>query len=330
MIDKTQNFIQRAISIHGNKYDYSNVNYVNTHTKVDISCPKHGTFSQRPNDHLTKRAGCPPCSGKSYMTLPIFIARAKEIHGDKYDYSKTTYDGYEIPTTIICPKHGEFQQKPKAHVLQKHGCPQCGVEVAIKKNISNRLTTKQFITAAQEVHGDLYNYLNAQYVNSGTKVELICQTHGSFFQTPNNHVSRKQGCPKCADQSRLAKCVGRYSPEFFDLHPEQRNVPAILYVIEMTLDTDHFVKVGITTKSVEERFNRGQTRGVAVHKTILLTKYMSLEKAFNLEQKILSELKEYQYFPNHLIDGRTECLKNKPEVFNKIEAIILTEESSTL
>lgn len=50
----TYDFIQKAVSIHGNKYDYSKAKYVSSHTPVEIICPIHGSFYQEPNSHIGK------------------------------------------------------------------------------------------------------------------------------------------------------------------------------------------------------------------------------------------------------------------------------------
>lgn len=121
----TDKFIKKAKSIHGDRYDYSSSNYVKTNTKVQISCGLHGEFYQTPNDHLTGY-GCPKCGGK-YMDTEYFIEKAKAIHGDKYDYSKSEYVYSHVDVTITCPFHGDFTQQPNNHLNGK-GCKKCGVD----------------------------------------------------------------------------------------------------------------------------------------------------------------------------------------------------------
>src|SRR5574344_832185 len=88
----TKNFIEKAKKVHGNKYDYSLVDYKNAETKIKIICPIHGIFEQKPKNHLAGY-GCPECGGAKKLSTEEFIKRAKEAHGDKYDYSKTVYAG---------------------------------------------------------------------------------------------------------------------------------------------------------------------------------------------------------------------------------------------
>lgn len=125
----TEEFIKKAQEIHGNKYDYSKVKYVNAHTKVCIICPKHGEFWQAPYLHINDKNGCPKCFNEiiglnKRLSTEEFIKRAKEIHGNKYDYSKVKYITNNVKVCIICPKHGEFWQTPVHHLINQ-GCPKC-------------------------------------------------------------------------------------------------------------------------------------------------------------------------------------------------------------
>ena len=185
-------FIEEAQKVHGDKYDYSKVKYVNNATKVAIICPEHGEFLQRPKLHI-KGAGCPWCSGRLRLTTEEFIKRAREVHGDKYDYSKVNYVNNRTEVTIICPEHGEFLQQPTQH-LSGQGCPQCGGHA--------KLTTEEFIKKARQVHGDKYDYSKVEYVNSITKVTIICPEHGEFLQRPSEHLIGK-GCSICAGYVKL-------------------------------------------------------------------------------------------------------------------------------
>lgn len=119
-----EEFIKRANEIHNSKYDYSRVKYVNNRTKIEIICPEHGVFLQTPDKHILRKQGCPHCSGNAKRTLESFINDAQNVHGDRYDYSKSEYNGIHTPLTIICPIHGEFLQRPGDHI-RGQGCPHC-------------------------------------------------------------------------------------------------------------------------------------------------------------------------------------------------------------
>ena len=191
----TEQFIAEAKAVHGDRYDYSEVEYVHIRTKIKIICPEHGPFEQTPNSHL-QRKGCPKCGSKQRVksrvkTTEQFIAEAKAFHGDRYDYSESEYVHHKTKVKIICPKHGPFEQVPSGH-LYGRGCPKCGYE-KIKKN------TEQFIVEAKAFHGDRYDYSEVKYFNGETKIKIICPEHGSFEQSPKNHLNGS-GCPKCGSE----------------------------------------------------------------------------------------------------------------------------------
>ena len=111
-----EQFVLKARETHGWKYDYSKVEYINSRTKICIICPEHGEFWQTPHSHLRGR-GCPKCKlQNATLTTEEFIRRAKEMHGDKYDYSKVVYKKNNEKVCIICPEHGEFFIYPKGHI----------------------------------------------------------------------------------------------------------------------------------------------------------------------------------------------------------------------
>jgi len=208
----TSQFIEKAIKINGNKFDYAKVEYVGSHTKVCIICPEHGEFYQSPTNHLSGN-GCPKCAwqykrGKYRLTtLETFITQAKEIHGDKYDYSKVEWKNTRTTITIICPIHGEFTQVPQNHIRLKCGCRKCGREIAKAK--VNKYNTLYFIEKAKEIHGDKHDYSKVQCFNAADKVEIICPVHGKFKQIANQHL-QGHGCPKCNfDQMAKDKAMGK-------------------------------------------------------------------------------------------------------------------------
>jgi len=257
-----EEIIKRFEEVHGDKYDYSKVNYINSGTKVNIICPEHGEFLQTPSNHL--KYNCPKCSNLK-KSIESHIKDFKKIHGDKYDYSKVQYINTMTKVEIICPKHGSFFQTPMSH-KSGNGCPKCSkekqsgklsnflktlskehfdkydyskvnytnrfkkIEVICKKcnksfwcipnnhlkNNSentfcpncyinkNTYTKDKIISDFKKIHGDKYDYSKVQYINTMTKVEIICPEHGSFFQRPNDHRNAV-GCPKCAQENSESK-----------------------------------------------------------------------------------------------------------------------------
>ena len=120
----TEEFIEDAIALNGDRYDYSQVVYKNSKKKVKIICREHGVFLMRPNDHLNG-VHCPKCAHPSKRkTAKQFIEDAGLVHNGKYDYSEANYKRAKVPVVIICPKHGRFKQEPNYHLMGK-GCPRC-------------------------------------------------------------------------------------------------------------------------------------------------------------------------------------------------------------
>jgi hypothetical protein len=193
----TQEFIDKAILIHGEKYDYSKVDYTGNHNKVTIICRIHGEFRQTVSDHLRGK-GCPSCGiiqrsdGKRSDTHK-FIKSATLIHEDKYDYSKVDYTSAKSKVIIICRTHGEFRQIPNGH-LDGNGCPNCASISTGNKLKSN---TQEFVSRSILIHGDKYNYSEVDYTGSKNNVMIICKIHGEFQQCPTNHLNGS-GCPECA------------------------------------------------------------------------------------------------------------------------------------
>ena len=222
----TEEFIKDAISVHGDRYDYSKVNYINNRTKVVIICPEHGEFLQTPHDHLNNNK-CPKCAlkertQKRTKTNHSFIEESIKIHNNKYDYSKSVYKNAHTHLTIICPEHGEFSMKPNNH-LKGQGCPICANS---QKGEYQRGNTENFISKSQKLHNNKYDYSKVDYYNNRQKICIICPEHGEFWQQPRDHL-HGHGCPQCgskynASETKILKTlqdtfdniIYQYSPEW--------------------------------------------------------------------------------------------------------------------
>ena len=201
-----KNFIEKAKKIHGSKYQYKNVVYVNAFTKVSITCKSHGDFMQIPNSHLKGR-GCPICGlEKNHkavsFTFDIFVGRAQQVHGKKYGYIKKSFISLGQKTQIICPKHGIFEQRGSDH-LNGQGCPQCRYEVTSEKNTLDDGVVKKRLIEANKSFG--YDISEVNYTAMRDKIKLTCKKHGSFFVEAQKFLYRGQGCPSCATTSSKAE-----------------------------------------------------------------------------------------------------------------------------
>ena len=187
----TEQFIIDAHKIHGDEYNYDKVNYINNSTKIEIICQKHGSFYQQPCMHLSGKK-CFKCYGSSKLETIDFITKAKKFHSNKYDYSKTIYNGVNNKVLITCKMHGDFYQLPNAHY--KQGCYECGLEISKNKQRKNIF---KFILDANTIHNNKYNYDKSIYINSKTNIIINCIEHGDFLQTPDAHINGEKGCPNC-------------------------------------------------------------------------------------------------------------------------------------
>lgn len=134
------------------------------------------------------------------LTLREFKNKANRIHNQFYNYKLVKYDNAHTKVKILCPEHGEFKQRPHRH-LSGDGCPVCG---RLKRRKSKTLTTEEFVSKANLIHNEKYDYSKVIYQNNKTLVLIICPIHGNFMQTPTNHLM-KSGCPKCGMEKKVTK-----------------------------------------------------------------------------------------------------------------------------
>jgi hypothetical protein len=195
-----EEFIADARKVHGDRYDYSKVNYQGSAIKVCIICREHGDFMQKPNSHLMGQ-GCPTCAGHVKKSQEDFITKARLVHGDKYSYDKAVYKNDSTKVIVTCPVHGDFQITPGNHIRLKQGCRQCAQD---KRGFDSRLTQEEFVKRATEKHHGKYSYNKVRYRDSHTMVIITCPIHGDFKQLPYHHLNG-HGCRKCATQSTIEK-----------------------------------------------------------------------------------------------------------------------------
>lgn len=190
----TEKYIEKAKNIHGDKYDYSLVEYKNLYTKIKIICREHGVFEQLPNNHI--KQNCPNCAFNFKLTTDTFIEKAEKKHGNKYSYENIDYNDCYSHIKILCKEHGYFLQKPRDH-LNGNGCYKCCGKI---KN------TEDFIEKASKRHNNLYDYSKTNYKNAREKISIYCKIHGIFLQSPNDHLNGC-GCQKCGLGNFSKSCI---------------------------------------------------------------------------------------------------------------------------
>lgn len=234
LIMSQDDWLDKAIEVHEDRYDYSRVNYIGWDRKVEIICPIHGSFEQRAGDHI-KGKGCQKCgflkiSKTKRMSEEQWIEKARKVHEDFYDYSLVNYKGSWKPVEIICPEHGVFSQKAACHTTMWHGCPKCGGE---KQARGQEYSTDDFVLMAKKVHGERYDYSEAVYhPRKGgiqQKTKIICPNHGPFSQAAHMHL-QGNGCPECKTE-RLKKLFILSKEDFIS---RARKLHGMLYNYERT------------------------------------------------------------------------------------------------
>lgn len=191
----TNEFIEKSKLIHGDKYDYSNVEYISAKDKIKIICKEHGEWLQTPSNHLSG-FGCSKCATNTRAnnrrkTLNDFINEANEIHSNKFTYPlDQLYVSVHNKLRIICKEHGEFLQTPGSHLSGK-GCPNC-------KN--KKQTTESVIKRCIEVHGNDFDYSKINYTKMIDYVEIKCNKCNNWFmQCLDKHINSRHGCPICKE-----------------------------------------------------------------------------------------------------------------------------------
>ena len=362
-------FIDRATAVHSNKYDYADVVYINSSTKITIRCKEHGVFSQLPYAHLSGK-GCPACAASNAKTLQLlsneeFINRCKDKYGDRFTYEKTAYTGaknavvvtdktvgdimiraerllrgavrrdtandeadyianatavhggaYMYSSTlfvgkfvqVVCKVHGEVLINKKKHLLGA-GCPRCAECVA---QTPKRLTTEKFVNKAKEVHGNKYTYEKTTYGNNNRdKVAITCPRHGTFLQAPEKHLSGR-GCPLCRNAAiSLARQEASNGWSYTEwqragsVSTKFDSYKVYLILCNSVDGSETFIKVGKTFTTVANRFSTTQAMPYAY--TVLGTVTKNAYAISVIETKIKKLLSEYRYVPQVAFAGMYEC-----------------------
>ncbi len=193
---------------HGDKYDYSQVEYINSNAKVKVICSTHGVFEIDVGHHKNG-VGCKKCYFDSQkISKDEFVIRSQGYFGDAYDYSLFG----EMPSVgekvaIVCKEYGVFYQEPRVHMRGHTGCEKCK-SLKLSGSAENKGKLKsatelkvEFIQRANMVHGGKYDYSKFEYTSADKNGIIICRQHGEFLQKPSNHLKGTQ-CPKCSNEER--------------------------------------------------------------------------------------------------------------------------------
>lgn len=306
--DTRESFIQKASEAHNGRYSYIDTDYVNSKTKVTITCPIHGNYEQTPNSHLSG-AGCAECYKEGLIGTRVTISarsaedtetKCREVHGDLYTYDWTDYVNSKSIIEITCKEHGTFFQRVNDHISGK-GCSTC----AVRRNASSlRSDTESFIEKAKLVHGDKYDYSLVNYTGAKGKVDIICNDHGVFSQTANDHLNGC-GCRHCRTDS-----VGWTDDKWVAQAESSLNFTGFkLYVVKLWDGEETFYKIGKTFVDIHLRFKE-----IAKYYSYQVCKVIEGDglTISKLERKYQHINKEFRYSPKIDFNGHTEC-------FSKVE-----------
>ena len=199
---KFDDFENKANEVHNNFYTYDKSSFVQISENITVICPDHGPFEQLGSSHLSGH-GCKKCAGFFVSDFDSFLKKVREVHGGKYQYIESSYQNTQSPIKFICPKHGEKSQIVHKHLSSK-GCPACTQDKLTK---SMTKSFDQFVVEANKIHDNKYQYIEATYQKALVHTEIICPLHGSFWQSPDNHLHGK-GCKSC-NESQGEKAIRR-------------------------------------------------------------------------------------------------------------------------
>ena len=217
-------------------------------------------------------------------TFEEWVIIANKIHNNKYTYNIIKKINNDICFEIVCNIHGIFYKKIQNHTIKKQGCPLCSKPY--------KLTKELFITKSNQIHNNKYDYSLVDYIDTKTKIKIICKEHGIFEQTPSNHY--KQNCPKCSK-------INKYSHKTFI--EKVNNVHNNKYCYDNTLfiNFDTPVEILCKTHGVFSQMPRNHINGNGCYKCCgkIKNKKDFIEKA-NLRHNNL-----YDYSKTNYVNTKT-------------------------
>lgn len=287
-------------NVHGEKYDYSQLNFIMITKKVKIICPEHGVFLQTPQNHISGK-GCGKCAGTEKLTQLEVINSFKNTHGERYDYSLVEYKNSKSKIKIICTEHGIFEQDVFSH-RKGADCPKCA-------GVSS-YSQEEIIKLFKSVHGNKYDYSNVVYKGIFPKVNIICKKHGSFKQSAKKHKEGR-GCPECAET------IG-YTKKSYVEYCEKFEGKTHLYLVRCFEKNEEFFKIGISRKGALMRFD--SKKKLPYNFEILEEIYGDANLIWDLEKSLHKLLTKHKYIPKLDFHGKTECFKDIPShIFRMIK-----------
>lgn len=197
---KKEVFIEKAIAVHGDKFDYSLLpDEFKTKEKIPVLCKEHGVFYITTGNHLSNKRGCPTCGNiNRSINNRKSLEQYKEIINNKFpniviDFGE--YVDYLSTVKTHCDTHGWESKIFRDLLKNTYPCNQCAT---INRGIKRRKGLEEFLEKSEKAHGDAYDYSLVDFVSFSSPVKIICRLHGEFEQTPTVHI-KGHGCKKCSN-----------------------------------------------------------------------------------------------------------------------------------
>lgn len=193
-------WVEASREVWGDRWDYSDTEYVESRAKVKIRCREHGYFWQRPKNHL-QSVGCPECARENNRlrnvgTLESFISKAREVWGDRWDYTHSEYQGRRSHITITCKEHGDFLQFVEGHLEGQVGCKWC-------REYNAPISYSEFVRRSVELWGEgRWDIFEESYTSYADLITFRCLVHDrTFTQRGADHLRGNSGCVPCSRSS---------------------------------------------------------------------------------------------------------------------------------
>ena len=329
-------FIEKAIKIHGYKYNYSKVEYIDSQTKVVIICQTHGEFKQTPNHHISRKDGCRKCGrenfGKTHRKeQSVFIEEAIKIHSNKYDYKDVKYEKNNTNIIIFCNQcNTNFYQTPATH-LRGSGCYDCSMK---NNGLNQRTSTELFIKQSIIIHGNKYDYSETIYETAKIHVKIICNIHGFFEQTPYHHL-RGYGCHKCAIDINANRCrlsLEQFNEKAIIIHGDKYDYSKVEYINNSTNIKIRCIEHDIWFEQMPSNHLRGSSGcykcSFKHYSKAQMTWILFIEKYYNIkidhaenggEYKITTRMKADGYCEdtNTIYEFHGDLWHGNPNIFDK-------------
>ena len=304
-----EEYLTKLKEVHGDKFDTSRLNYVKNNIKITLGCkadPTHGFFEISPVEAL-RGHGCQKCGGTYKMSNDEYIAKLKEVHGDRYDLSLVDFKGSRYPVKAICKDHGEFEMRAD-HFMKGGNCPRCSRIITGQKTKSDK---EEFQERVKKLYGDAYDTSESIYLGSGLPITVRCLEHGYFDTIPARLLSGT-GCYKCGrEKSRLALFTTK-EEKFEKFVKKGRRVHGDKYTYYLEDHVDSQTKTRIKCNNCNRFFQQAPSRhcrgdgcpycNESTGEKRLAKIFDKLEVSYQREYKIANTNTRYEYdffLPEH-------------------------------